>query len=191
MDAVREHGEPLVDDPGRVGAVAQLGVDETTWLAATKDHPTLFATGLVDLRRRVVIDVVPGNSATDLARWLDRQPPGWLARVRVVATDLAESYGAGLAGRLDHAIRVADPFHVVRVAHRCLDQVRRRVQTATLGAHGAELLEGMPHRDAARGVADPARAPKPFRSPFSAPVPGAPGGKVREERAPRDPACPR
>jgi transposase len=29
--AVREHGEPLVDDPARVGAVAQLGVDETTW----------------------------------------------------------------------------------------------------------------------------------------------------------------
>lgn len=136
MGAVREHGEPLVDDPGRVGAVAQLGVDETTWLAATKDHPTLFATGLVDLRRRVVIDVVPGNSATDLAWWLDRQPPGWLAQVRVVATDLAESYRAGLAGRLDHAIRVADPFHVVRVAHRCLDQVRRRVQNATLGHRG-------------------------------------------------------
>jgi len=32
-----------------VDAVAQLGVDETTWLSATKDHPTLFATGLVDL----------------------------------------------------------------------------------------------------------------------------------------------
>ena len=32
MAAVREHGEPLVDDPDRVGAVGQLGVDETTWL---------------------------------------------------------------------------------------------------------------------------------------------------------------
>lgn len=136
MAAVAEHGQPLIDDPGRVGEVRQLGIDETTWLSATKDHPTLFATGLVDLRRRIVIDVVPGNSAQDLGSWLDRQPASWLAGVRVVATDLAESYRAGLDGRLDGAIRVADPFHVTRLANRCLDQVRRRVQNQTLGHRG-------------------------------------------------------
>jgi transposase len=130
------HGEPLVDDPGQVGAVRQLGVDETTWLSATKDHPTLFATSLVNLERRVVVDVAPGNSAADLAAWLDRQPPGWLDGVQVVATDLAESYRAALDGRLDHAIRVVDPFHVVRVANRCLEGVRRRVQQQTLGHRG-------------------------------------------------------
>jgi transposase len=136
MAAVREHGEPLVDDPARVGMVTALGVDETTWLSATKDHPTLYATGLVDLRAKVVIDVVQGNSAGDLGSWLDRQPAAWLETVRVVATDLAESYRAGLDGRLDHAIRVADPFHVVRLANRCVDQVRRRVQNQTLGHRG-------------------------------------------------------
>jgi transposase len=136
MAAVREHGEPLVDDPERVGEVRQLGIDETTWLSATKDHPTLFATGLVDLERRIVIDVVQGNSARDLGCWLDQQSASWLSGVRVVATDLAESYRSALDGRLDHAIRVADPFHVVRVANRCLDQVRRRVQQATLGHRG-------------------------------------------------------
>jgi len=136
MAAVREHGEPLVDDPQRVGIVTALGVDETTWLSATKDHSTLFATGLVDLEAKVVIDVIEGNSARDLGRWLDRQPAAWLSDIRVVATDLAESYRAGLAGRLDHAMRVADPFHVVRLANRCLDQVRRRVQNATLGHRG-------------------------------------------------------
>ena len=136
MAAVAEHGEPLVDDPERVGEVRQLGIDETTWLAATRDHPTLFATGLVDLQRRIVIDVVPGNSAADVGGWLDAQPPGWLGAVRVVATDLAESYRAGLEGRFDQAIRVADPFHVTRLANRCLDQVRRRVQQQTLGHRG-------------------------------------------------------
>jgi len=132
MDAVREHGEPLVDDPERVGVVSALGVDETSWLTATADHPTPFATGLVDLRAKVVIDVIRGNSGKDLGFWLDRQPPKWLAEVRVVATDLAESYRAGLDGRLDHAIRMADPFHVVRIAKRCLD----RVQNQTLGHRG-------------------------------------------------------
>jgi transposase len=136
MDAVREHGEPLIDDPERVGAVSQLGIDETSFLAATKDHATLFATGLVDLEAKRVIDVIAGNNAKSLGSWLDRQPPGWIQEVRVVATDLAESYRSALDGRLDHAIRVADPFHVVRLANRCLDQVRRRVQQATLGHRG-------------------------------------------------------
>jgi transposase len=54
----------------------------------------------------------------------------------VVATDLAESFRAGLSPHLDHTRRVADPFHVVRVANRCVDQVRRRVQNETLGHRG-------------------------------------------------------
>ena len=37
---------------------------------------------------------------------------------------------------LDHARRVADPFHVERVGNRCLDKVRRRVQQETLGHRG-------------------------------------------------------
>jgi transposase len=136
MAAVKEHGEPLVDDPARVGTVEQLGVDETTWLSATRDHPTLFATGLVDLEQRIVIDVVEGNSGGDLGGWLDERAEAWCDAVRVVATDLAESYRSGLEGRLDHAIRVADPFHVVRIANRCLDGVRRRVQNETTGHRG-------------------------------------------------------
>ena len=136
MGAVREHGQPLVDDPDRVGVVRMLGVDETAYLAATQDHPTIYATGLVDLDERIVIDVVLGNTSNDPGLWLDAQPEPWLLAVRVVATDLAESHRSGLDGRLDHAIRVADPFHVVRVANRCLDKVRRRVQNETLGHRG-------------------------------------------------------
>src|SRR5256885_10376926 len=37
---------------------------------------------------------------------------------------------------LAHATRVADLFHVVRVANRCVDKVRRRVQNETLGHRG-------------------------------------------------------
>ena len=62
MNAVIEHGTPLVDDPDRVGPVRQLGIDETSFLAATPDHPTVYATGLVDLERHVVIDMVEGNA---------------------------------------------------------------------------------------------------------------------------------
>ena len=120
MTAVDEHGRPLIEDPNRVGQVRSLGVDETSLLRATREHSTIYATGLVDLDAPMLIDLVEGNSAADLRRWLDAQPPGWLEGIGVVATDLAESYRAGLAGRLDHATRVADPFHVVRVGNRCL-----------------------------------------------------------------------
>jgi transposase len=136
MNAVIEHGTPLVDDPGRIGAVSQLGVDETSFLRATRFHATIYATGLVDLRAKVLIDIVEGNAAADLRRWTTGADPAWLAGIEVVATDLAESFRSGLSPHLDHAVRVADPFHVVRVGNRCLDKVRRRVQNETLGHRG-------------------------------------------------------
>jgi transposase len=139
MNAVTEHGTPLVDDPKRIGAVTQLGVDETSFLRANRDHPTVYATGLVDLRAKVLIDMVEGNTATDLRRWTKNADPKWIAGIKVVATDLAESFRAGLSPKLDHATRVADPFHVVRVANRCLDKIRRRVQTETLGHRGRKV----------------------------------------------------
>jgi transposase len=136
MNAVIEHGTPLVDDPERVGVVAQLGIDETTYLSAKRSHPTIYATSLVDLEAKVLIDLIEGNAAADLRRWTAGADRRWLEGIEVVATDLAESFRAGLSPHLDHARRVADPFHVVRAGNRCLDKVRRRVQNETLGHRG-------------------------------------------------------
>src|SRR5688572_3387426 len=102
MNAVIEHGTALVDDPDRVGTVRQLGVDETSFLAANRHHATVYATGLIDLERHVVIDMVEGNSAADLRRWTANAHPDWLVGIKVAATDLAESLRAGLSPHLDH-----------------------------------------------------------------------------------------
>ena len=136
MNAVIEHGTPLVDDPDRVATVTKLGVDETSFQAARPGLATKYVTGLVDLERRAMIDMTPGNRAADLRRWCANADPAWIAKISVVATDLAESYRAGLSPHLDHVTRVADPFHVVRVANRCMDTVRRRVQNEQLGHRG-------------------------------------------------------
>jgi transposase len=96
----------------------------------------VYATGLVDLEAKVITDMVEGNGAADLRRWTAKADPTWLGGVEVVATDLAESFRAVLSPHLDHARRVADPFHVVRAGNRCLDKVRRRVQNETLGHRG-------------------------------------------------------
>lgn len=136
MNAVIEHGMPLVEDPDRVGTVTTLGLDETSFLKASRRQPTQYVTGFVDLDRRRMIDLVEGNKATHVNGWLTDRDPVWRQAVGTVAIDLAESYRAGLSPHLDHAVRVADPFHVVRAANRCLDKVRRRVQNETLGHRG-------------------------------------------------------
>ncbi len=61
MNAVIEHGTPLVDNPDRVGTVTKLGVDETSFQAARPGVATKYVTGLVDLERRAMIDMTPGN----------------------------------------------------------------------------------------------------------------------------------
>ncbi len=74
MNAVIEHGTPLVGDPERVGAVRSLGVDETTFLSANRLHSIIYATGLVDLEAKVLIDLVEGNAAADLAAMAKERP---------------------------------------------------------------------------------------------------------------------
>jgi len=134
--AIEHHGRPLIDDRRRVGSVRALGVDEHSYLAATREHKTIYATSLVDLDRRIVIDLFEGKSALKLRRWSARRSKRWLHGVKVVALDLTDTYRAGLYPHLAHATRVADPFHVIRVGNRTLDQVRRRVQNETLGHRG-------------------------------------------------------
>jgi len=75
MDAVDEHGRPLVDDPARVGRVRQLGVDETSFLAANPKHATTYATGLVDLEGRRIIDMLPAASQGNTT--VSASPPKW------------------------------------------------------------------------------------------------------------------
>jgi transposase len=78
MGAVIEHGAPLLDDPGRVGPVTKLGVDETAWLKVNRADATLMATGMVDLDAGILIDMVKGNTADDLRRWLNSWDSAWL-----------------------------------------------------------------------------------------------------------------
>jgi hypothetical protein len=58
MAAVRDYGEPVVDDPSRIDAVSALGIDETSFLKANAEHPTELVTGFVDLERHVLLDMV-------------------------------------------------------------------------------------------------------------------------------------
>jgi transposase len=136
MRAVADHGRLLVDDPTRLDGVARLGLDETSFLKATRTAPTRYVTGLVDLERGRLLDVVADRTRAAVDRWLGAQPQGWLAGVGTVALDPWRGYASALITTLGHATVVVDHFHAIRLANLVVDQSRRRTQQATLGHRG-------------------------------------------------------
>jgi transposase len=136
MSAVEVHGRPLVDDPDRLADVAHLGEDETAWLTATREHPTLFVSGLVDTATGRLLDVVADRTARAVTGWLACRDPARLARIGVVALDPYRGYATAMGVHLSHATLVVDRWHVIRLANQCVDEVRRRVQQDKLGHRG-------------------------------------------------------
>ena len=136
MRAVAEHGTPLVDDAARLEGVAALGLDETTFLKATRVAPTQWVTGLVDLEGGRLLDLVADRTRAAVAGWLHARPRDWLAQVATVALDPWRGYASALVVPLGHARVVVDHFHAIRLANTVVDQTRRRTQQATLGHRG-------------------------------------------------------
>jgi len=98
MAAVREHGVRLLQRARRGASATAIGVDETAFTrAATAIRPTVFATGIVHLRRGRLIDLVPGRSRKALADWLAEQPADWTTAIAVAALDPFRGYGAALS----------------------------------------------------------------------------------------------
>jgi transposase len=136
MRSVYDYGTPLVDDAARLEGVAALGVDETSFLKATRVAPTRWITGLVDLERGRLLEVVADRTRAAVAGWLLARPRSWLAQVAMVALDPWRGYASALVTPLGHARVVVDHFHTIRLANTVVDQVRRRTQQATLGHRG-------------------------------------------------------
>lgn len=139
MRQVIDRGTLEIDDPDRLVDVAAVGVDETAYLRATATHATTFATGIADLtsgRSARLLDVVEGRSGTVLAQWLGERDTAWRAGISTASLDPFRGYATALSGQLPDAVRVLDPFHVVRLGLACVDDVRRRVQQAQTGHRG-------------------------------------------------------
>jgi transposase len=136
MRAVADHGTPLVDDPTRLEDVTALGLDETSFLKATRLAPTRYVTGLVDLEQGRLLDVVADRTRAAVGGWLHARTHDWLAGIGTVALDPWRGYASALVAPLGHARVVVDHFHAIKLANTVVDQVRRRTQQATLGHRG-------------------------------------------------------
>ena len=134
-----DRGTGQVEDPARLEDVAAVGVDETAYLRANATRSTTFATGIADLtpgRSARLLDVVEGRSGGVLASWLADRDQAWRVGISTASLDPFRGYATALTSQLPDAVRVLDPFHVVRLALAALDDVRRRVQHAQTGHRG-------------------------------------------------------
>jgi transposase len=136
-DAVCTYGEALLAaDRKRMNRTSAIGLDETSFVRlGTKAH-TAYATTVADVEHHQIIDILPSRTFTEVAAWLDKQPQGWKERISYGALDMSSAYAAVYTVVLPKATQVVDPFHVISLANRCLDAVRRRVQSEQTGHRG-------------------------------------------------------
>jgi transposase len=136
-DAVIAYGQALLyADAGRVGSVEALGVDEVLFGRFGPWRTQGWSTQIVDGARGQLLDVIPGRSAAGLCDWLAACDRAWLDGIAWATLDLSGPWRLAFDTMLPHAIQVADPFHLIKLANQRLDEVRRRVQNETLGHRG-------------------------------------------------------
>ena len=137
MDTVIAYGTPLVDgDPDRIGNVSALGLDETLFVRLGLFHAQQWATTIADVRGGRLLDMVEGRDATSACAWLATRGERWCDQVVWATLDLSGPYRSTFDTMLPDATQVADPFHVVKLANKSVDDCRRRVQNETLGHRG-------------------------------------------------------
>lgn len=137
--------EARADDESRFGGVTTLGVDEHIW-HHTFPHkgkgPKEF-TGMVDLTKnrggRIsarLLDLVPGRSGRAYGDWLHARGPQFRNGIQIATLDPFRGYKNAIDDHLEDATGVLDHFHIIQLANKAVDEVRRRVQQETLDRRG-------------------------------------------------------
>ena len=135
-DAVTTYGSALLAaDRRRLNRTVAIGLDETSFVRVSDQH-TRYATTVCDVQHHQIIDILPSRDFVDVAGFLDKQPRAWKHRIRYGALDMSATYAAVYTVILPKAAQVVDCFHVIALANRALDSVRRRVQNEQTGHRG-------------------------------------------------------
>jgi transposase len=141
--------EAMAADESRFEGVTTLGVDEHVWHhVSTKPEDQggrgpKELTGMVDLTRDAkgktrarLLDLVPGRTGAAYAEWLQARNQAFRDGIGVATLDPFHGYKNAIDDQLEDAVAVLDAFHVVKLGTAAVEEVRRRVQQATLGHRG-------------------------------------------------------
>jgi transposase len=128
-------------DPDRLNGLFDIGVDEVSWrrrhqyLTLVSDHHTArIAWG------------TEGRGAAALDEFFDQLGPDRAEQVTAVSMDMSAGYAKSVRspGHATKAVICYDPFHVVALATKALDTVRRQhwQQMRQVDAAGAKRFKG-------------------------------------------------
>jgi transposase len=104
----------------RLAGLRRIGIDEISY---KKGHKYLMV--VVDHDTRALVWAAPGRSSATVREFFDLLGPERCAQLTHVSADGADFIDSIVAATCPNAVRVADPFHVVKWATEALDEVRR------------------------------------------------------------------
>lgn len=145
----------------RLAGLRRIGIDEISY---KKGHKYLMV--VVDHDARRLVWAAPGRTSATVGEFFDLLGEDRCAQITHVSADGADFIDTIVAHRCPNAVRVADPFHVVRWATDALDEVRREAwnDARALARTEPKRGRGRPRADAPpRPGSDRAKALKGAR----------------------------
>ena len=108
-------------DPQGLEGLYDIGIDEISY---RKGHK--YLTVVSDHASGKVIWTRPGRDAATAGEFFAELGPARCARLAAVSMDMSAAYAKAVAQHAKQATIVWDPFHVVALANKALDAVRRQ-----------------------------------------------------------------
>jgi transposase len=109
-------------DPNRLDGLRRIGIDEFSY---RKHHR--YITVIVDHDTGKVVWAANGKSGDTLCQFFDELGPERLAALETITIDMSAAYKSAIEDRAPHVQVIFDRFHVQRLVHNALDDVRREV----------------------------------------------------------------
>src|SRR5208283_678029 len=106
-------------DERRLEGLVAIGVDEISY---RRHHR--YLTSVVDHRAGAIVWCAPGRNAATLQAFFEELGER-RHTIKAVSIDMSGGYEKAIRDSIPEAEIAFDPFHVVRLAQRAVDQVRR------------------------------------------------------------------
>lgn len=129
----------------RFEGLRRIGIDEISY---KKGHKYLMV--VVDHDTRRLVWAAPGRTSATVREFFDLLGEQRCAQITHVSADGADFIETILAEKCPDAVRVADPFHIVKWATEALDEVRRQAwnDARAIARTEAKRGRGRPRADA-------------------------------------------
>ena len=118
--------------------LTHIGVDE---LSYRRHHE--YVTVVVDHKTQRIVWAKKGKNAATLKAFFDELGPTRVAKLEAVTIDMSGAYIKAVTEASPHAQIIFDRFHVQRLAHDALDQVRRAEVREAATVDDRKALKGM------------------------------------------------